>query len=57
MSSHLSATLFSIIWLRHFKDPSTHIRKFLNPQLFLSGLKNFHVHTYPAYDKIWTGLH
>ena len=56
MSSHLPATLSSIIWLCHFKVPSTRIRIFLNPQLFLSGLKHFHLHTYPAYDKIWTGL-
>ena len=27
------------------KAPSTRIRKFLNPQLFLSGFKNFPVHT------------
>ena len=29
------------------KAPSTGIRIFLNPQLFLSGFKNFHVHTCP----------
>ena len=28
-----------------YKAPSTRIRIFLNPQLFLSGLKNFPVHT------------
>ena len=27
--------------------PSTRIRIFLNPQLFLSGFKSFHVHTSP----------
>ena len=32
--------------------PSTRIRIFLNPQLFLSGLKNFHVHTYPYSNRI-----
>ena len=26
------------------KAPSKRIRVFLNPQLFLSGVKNFHVH-------------
>ena len=56
MSSHLSVTLFSVIWLCHFKAPFTRIRICLNPQLFLSGLINFQVHTYPAYDKIWTRL-
>ena len=29
-----------------FKAPSTRIQVFLNPQLFLSGFKNFSVHTY-----------
>ena len=32
--------------------PSTRIRIFLNPQLVLSGLKNFHVHTYPYSNRI-----
>ena len=32
--------------------PSTRIRICLNPQLVLSGLKNFHVHTYPYSNQI-----
>ena len=32
--------------------PSTRIRIFLNPQLFLSGFKNFHVHTHPFSNRI-----
>ena len=31
---------------------STRMRIFLNPQLVLSGLKNFHVHTYPYWNRI-----
>ena len=33
-------------------SPFTRIRIFLNPQLFLSGFKNFYVHTYPFSNRI-----
>ena len=36
------------------KAPSKRIRVFLNPQLFLSGLKNFHVHSYPTPIRIYS---
>ena len=29
------------------------IRVFMNPQIFISGFKNFHVHTYPFSNRIW----
>ena len=36
------------LWPRtHVSDMCARIRVFLNPPLFLSGFKNFHVHTYP----------
>ena len=34
------------------KASSSSIRIFFNPQLFLSGFKNFHVHTYPNSKRI-----
>ena len=35
-----------------FRAPSTRIRVFFNPQLFLTGLKNFDFHTYPDSNRI-----
>ena len=36
----------TIVLIRELKAPSARIRIFLNPQLFLSGFKNFPVHTH-----------
>ena len=55
-TDHIGSPSFVILTFRRFvmafgrfdsstKAPSTHIRIFLNAQLFLSGLKNFPVHT------------
>ena len=42
-----------IVCIGNSVAPSTRIRIFLNSQLFLSGLKNFHVQTYPYSNRIY----
>ena len=42
------------LWPRpHVSDMCARIRVFLNPQLFPSGFKDFHVHTYPYSNGVW----
>ena len=37
--------MFAVLKIPQYKAPSTRIRIFLNPQLFLSGYENIRVHT------------